>query len=243
MSKEVVDQNEPMQTRGRVRKASRSRDMLITLEDRVVNLEESVENMKETLNLVEGRTDGKTNDLVNSTTKKLAERDENLEEMVLAMKKEIEELKGELMIYKVSLSNGMLSSKPKQQAMDVPKLEKFKVARSARDVDNFLWEIEQYFRAMGIEDDALRSTDEKRGGNAIGTWEEFQRELKKQFYPQYAEKEARAKLRHLTQQGTIREYVLPFSELMLQITDLSEKEAFYWFEDGLKPWAKYELRR
>ncbi|MBA0671583.1 hypothetical protein Goklo_024438, partial [Gossypium klotzschianum] len=88
-----------------------------------------------------------------------------------------------------------------------------------------------------------KSTDEKRGRNTIGTWEEFQRELKKQFYPQFTEKEARAKLRRLTQQGTIREYVRAFSELMLQISDLSEKESFYWFEDGLKPWAKHELRR
>ncbi|MBA0671325.1 hypothetical protein Goklo_029226 [Gossypium klotzschianum] len=53
------------------------------------------------------------NELVKSTTKKLAERDENLEDMVLAMKKEMEELKGELTIYKAALSNGMLSSKPK----------------------------------------------------------------------------------------------------------------------------------
>ncbi|MBA0746654.1 hypothetical protein Gogos_009154 [Gossypium gossypioides] len=30
---------------------------------------------------------------------------------------------------------------------------------------------------------------------------------------------------------------------MLQISDLSEKEALYWFEDGLKLWAKHELRR
>ncbi|MBA0876512.1 hypothetical protein Goshw_012923, partial [Gossypium schwendimanii] len=78
------------------------------------------------------------NELVESTAKKLAERDENLEDMVLAMKKEIEELKGELTIYKAALSNGMLSSRPKQQAMDIPKLEKFKGTRSARDVDNFL---------------------------------------------------------------------------------------------------------
>ncbi|KAK8308846.1 hypothetical protein V6Z12_D02G088300 [Gossypium hirsutum] len=138
------------------------------------------------------------NELVESTAEKLAERDEALKDMALAMKKEIEELKGELVIYKAALSNGMLSSMPKQQAMDVPKPEKFKGARSARDVDNFLWEMEQYFRAMGIEDDAIkvstasiyftdvallwwrrRSTDEKCGGNAIGTWEEFQRELKK----------------------------------------------------------------
>ncbi|MBA0670186.1 hypothetical protein Goklo_029403 [Gossypium klotzschianum] len=68
--------------------------------------------------------------------------------------------------------------------MDVPKPERFKGARSARDVDNFLREIE--------------STGEKRGGNTIGTWEEFLREVKKQFYPQYSENEAWAKLRCLT---------------------------------------------
>ncbi|XP_040957873.1 uncharacterized protein [Gossypium hirsutum] len=71
---------------------------------------DSVSNMKEMLELVEGRTDGfdsieeqlrdfvldslganakKMNELVNSTTTMLADRDENLEDMVLAMKKEI----------------------------------------------------------------------------------------------------------------------------------------------------------
>ncbi|MBA0654440.1 hypothetical protein Goklo_021446, partial [Gossypium klotzschianum] len=128
--------------------------MLTALENRVVNLEESLENMKETLELVEGRTDGfhsmeeqvrdfvldsldanaeKMNELVESTTKKLAERDENLQDMVLAMKKEMEDLKGELTIYKAALSNGMLSLRSKQQAIDIPKSEKFKGARSARD--------------------------------------------------------------------------------------------------------------
>ncbi|MFQ6664453.1 hypothetical protein Gotur_031559 [Gossypium turneri] len=110
-------------------------------------------------------------ELLESTTEKLAEKDQNPEDMVLAMKKEIEELKGELMIYKAALSNRMLSSRWKQQAMDVPKSEKFKGAR-------FM--------------------DEKRSGNTIGAWEEFQREVKKQFCPQYTEKEARAKLYRLT---------------------------------------------
>ncbi|MFQ6642256.1 hypothetical protein Gotur_017581 [Gossypium turneri] len=36
-----------------------------------------------------------------------------------------------------------------------------------------------------------------------------------QFYPEYSEDEARAKLRRLTQRGTVREYVREFSELML----------------------------
>ncbi|MBA0632735.1 hypothetical protein Godav_001418 [Gossypium davidsonii] len=118
--------------------------MLTALENRVGNLKESVGEMNETLELVEGRTDRfdsmeeqlsefmldslgvnteKMNGLVNSTVKKLVERDDTLKDM--------------------------------QQVMDVPKPEEFKGARSARDVDNFLWEIE--------------STNKKRGGNAIGT--------------------------------------------------------------------------
>ncbi|KAH1082047.1 hypothetical protein J1N35_021808 [Gossypium stocksii] len=70
---------------------------------------------------------------------------------------------------------------------------------------------------MGIEDDATkvniasiyftdvallwwrrRLIDEKCCETVIGTLEEFQRDLKKQFYPQYAEEEARAKLHRLT---------------------------------------------
>ncbi|KAH1072672.1 hypothetical protein J1N35_025000 [Gossypium stocksii] len=139
MLKEVADQNEPMDTRGRARKASRSRDMLSTMENRVGNLEEFVGDMKKTLELVKRHIDRfdsiekqlkefmldslganveKMNGLVNSTTEKLAERDDTLEDTVLAMKKEIEELKGELMIYKAALSIRMLTSRPKQQAMD-----------------------------------------------------------------------------------------------------------------------------
>ncbi|MBA0795840.1 hypothetical protein Gohar_006671 [Gossypium harknessii] len=46
--------------------------------------------------------------------KRLAERDDTLEDIVLAMKEEIAKLKGELTIYKATLSNGMLTSRPKQ---------------------------------------------------------------------------------------------------------------------------------
>ncbi|MBA0619853.1 hypothetical protein Godav_005649, partial [Gossypium davidsonii] len=51
---------------------------------------------------------------------------------------------------------------------------------------------------------------------------------------EYAEKEARAKLRWLTQQGIIREYVKDFSELMLQISDLIVVEAESFIELGLR---------
>ncbi|MBA0762964.1 hypothetical protein Gotri_012505 [Gossypium trilobum] len=135
MSKVVSDQNEPMETHGRAKKVIRSRDMLLALEDRVINLEESVGDMKGMLELVGGGTDGfdsmeeqlrefvlyslnanakKMDRILNSTMKRLAERDDTLEDMVLAMKEEIAKLKGELTIYKAALSNGMLTSRPKQ---------------------------------------------------------------------------------------------------------------------------------
>ncbi|KAG8502294.1 hypothetical protein CXB51_002075 [Gossypium anomalum] len=245
MSKEVVGQNEPMETRGRVRKVSRSRGLLLALENRVVTLEESMEDVKERIGDVDDRLiDGLQMmkeqlreyvwDTIGSSKTKLAGKDDVLEAMVTALKEEINELKGELKIFKVAIGNGMLASKPKQQAMDVPKPKAFKGARSASEVDNFLWAMDQYFRATGIEDDATKvntvamSTDVRRGGTEIGTWEEFQKEFKAQFYLEYAENEARAKLQRLTQRGTI--------------SDLSEKEAFFSFTNGLKPWAKQELQ-
>ncbi|MBA0780084.1 hypothetical protein Gotri_004225 [Gossypium trilobum] len=131
--------------------------------------------------------------------------------MVTALKEEINELKGELKIFKAVIGNGMLASKPKLQVMDVPKPKAFKRARSASEMENFFWAMEQYFRAMNIEDDVTKY-------------------------------EARAKLQRLMQRGTVREYVREFSELMLQISDLSEKEAFFSFTDRLKPWEKQELQ-
>lgn len=155
------------------------------------------------------------------------------------------ELKREIVVCRAALGKGMMALIPKQRKMNVLMLKEFGGTRSTRDVNNFIWGIEQYFQAIGIKDDVIkvntvviyfsdvailwwrhRSTNERRGRTTTGTWEEFQKKLKKQFYPQYAEKETWAKLRRFTQQGTIQEYVQEFSELMLQIFDLSEKKAF-----------------
>ncbi|MFQ6640825.1 hypothetical protein Gotur_015730 [Gossypium turneri] len=130
-------------------------------------------------------------DTIDSSENKLVGKNDALEAMVTALKEEINELKGELKIFK-AIGNRILASKLKPQAMDVPKLKAFKGARSASEVDNFLWAMEQYFRAINIEDDVTkvntvamyftnvallwwrrRSTDVRRGGTKIGTWEEF----------------------------------------------------------------------
>ncbi|MBA0637764.1 hypothetical protein Godav_025240 [Gossypium davidsonii] len=55
---------------------------------------------------------------------------------------------------------------------------------------------------------------------------------------EFTEKEARAKLRWLTQWGTVEEYVREFKKFMLQILDVTEKEVLLASNNGLKPWVK-----
>ncbi|KAK5793978.1 hypothetical protein PVK06_035165 [Gossypium arboreum] len=156
-------------------------------------------------------------DTIGSSENKLAGKDNAFEAMVTALKEEINDLKGELKIFKAAIGNGMLASNPKQQAMDMPKSKVFKGATSASEVDNFLWAMEQYFGEMNIKDVPTKantismyftdvallwwrhkSTNVRRGETEIGTWKDFQKEFKAQFYPEYAEDKARVKLQWLT---------------------------------------------
>ncbi|KAK8359086.1 hypothetical protein V6Z12_A04G071500 [Gossypium hirsutum] len=207
MLKEVAENIDGVETRGRARKASRSRDILSALEDRVITLEESVGDVKERVDDIDDRVnDGllsmkeQLRDYVLDHVEKLIARDDAIEEklsgrndaieaMMAALKEEIAELKGELTIYKAALGNGGLAAVAPKPSVDVPKPKEFKGTRSTRDVDNFLWGVEQYFCAKGITDDATkviiaamyltdvallcwhrRSTDVRRGGTEIGTW-------------------------------------------------------------------------
>ncbi|MBA0754414.1 hypothetical protein Gogos_022202 [Gossypium gossypioides] len=66
----------------------------------------------------------------------------------------IEELKGELALCRVAM--GKRVSSASLNCEDVLKLKKFVGTRSTCDVDNFLWMMENYFRAKCIIDDAVK---------------------------------------------------------------------------------------
>ncbi|TXG70108.1 hypothetical protein EZV62_005043 [Acer yangbiense] len=116
--------------------------------------------------------------------------------------------------------------------------------RNAIEVMNFLFSLEQYFEAKGARDDATKIAnaptflrdaaqlwwrrkhgDMGKGINPIHTWEEFKKELKRQFCPINAKKEARGRLCRLKQTGSIRDYVKEFTTLTLEIEDMSEKDS------------------
>ncbi|MBA0865922.1 hypothetical protein Goshw_016442, partial [Gossypium schwendimanii] len=119
-------------------------------------------------------------------------------------------------------------------------------------------QMENYFRAKDIVDDAVKvntalmflidiallwwreKTTYKRQSD-IGTWQEFQCELKEQFYPEFIKEEARAKLQGITQRGIVGEYVQEFKELMLQVSDVTDKRLA--FQNGLKSWVRHEVEQ
>ncbi|MFQ6664450.1 hypothetical protein Gotur_031558 [Gossypium turneri] len=118
-------------------------------------------------------------ELLDSQRNKLTERNDAFESMVKALKEEtmattmtlstrIEELEGELALGQAAVGKRVASAALSNK--DVPKLKEFLGARSACVVDNFLWRMENYFRAKGIADDEVK------------------------FYPKFTEEEARAKL-------------------------------------------------
>ncbi|MFQ6631429.1 hypothetical protein Gotur_009423, partial [Gossypium turneri] len=86
-----------------------------------------------------------------------------------------------------------------------------------------------------------RTTDKRQGES--GTWQEFQCDLKGQFYPKFTEKEARAKLQGIMQWCTVGKYAREFNELMVQVSDVTEKEALLAFQNGLKPWVRQKMEQ
>ena len=130
----------------------------------------------------------------------------------------------------------------------MPKPDTYDGTCNATIVDNFLFGLDQYFNAMGVRDEASkvvtvptylrgvaqlwwRSKHGEMGKGiwTIDTWADFNQELRKQFAPSNAEKEARSHLRRLKQSGSIRNYINEFTTLMLEISDMSDKDSFFYF--------------
>ncbi|XP_068636916.1 uncharacterized protein [Aristolochia californica] len=178
--------------------------------------------------------------------------------------KDVKDLSGELgarlTLCERALANGGVVHT--QAKIKVPEPKSFNGRRDAKVIHNFLWQVEQYFHAskltdeqakvsttaMFLSDDVIlwwrrRKGDEQEGESPIHTWEDFKRELRRQFFPEDVEYQARKELRALTQKGTIKEYVQSFTSLMLCISNMTDEDRLFSFLAGLRPWAEQELRR
>ncbi|KAL0371757.1 UNVERIFIED_CONTAM: hypothetical protein Scaly_0857300 [Sesamum calycinum] len=98
-------------------------------------------------------------------------------------------------------------------------------ARDVKEVENFLFDMEQYFLAANVEDKTL-----------------MRKVIREQFFLENVEYNSRWALRKLEHTGIVRDYVKAFSTLMLDIRDMSENEKLFTFMEGLKLWACLELQ-
>ncbi|RVW85020.1 hypothetical protein CK203_037592 [Vitis vinifera] len=80
----------------------------------------------------------------------------------------------------------------------------------------------------------------EKGIYNIETWEDFKREIKRQFYPEDVAYLTRKNVRRLKHTGSIHDYVKEFSSLMLEIPNMTEEDFLFNFMDNLGDSSKVE---
>ena len=186
----------------------------------------------------------------------LASMESRIEALATRMESRDQEVRQELAIYKAAVSARVMATQEASR-VEVPKPHRFSGNRDARELDNFLWHMERYFEAIALTDEAAkvrtatlyltdtatlwwrrRFADMEKGICTIETWEDFKREIKKQFYPEDVAYLARKNMRRLKHTGSIRDYVKEFSSLMLEIPNMTQEELLFNFMDNLQWWVE-----
>ncbi|XP_022773522.1 uncharacterized protein LOC111315780 [Durio zibethinus] len=163
---DVASQQPEIQEQGSGRgKKANSRDIWSTMDGRLAKVEVTVADVRDKFDKVEAcfedmdsraeELKGEMQSALNETIDMLTQRNETLEAMMETMRKEFEELKGELTAWKTAIRNGVIAGVPKSR-VEIPKPKEFKGIRAAKEVDKFLWEMEQCFQLVGMQDDASK---------------------------------------------------------------------------------------
>ncbi|KAK4718134.1 hypothetical protein R3W88_016472 [Solanum pinnatisectum] len=106
---------------------------------------------------------------------------------------------------------------------------------SAKELENFLWDVENYFKATKVSDGEKVSVTTMYLGNDAKVWwrtrvdEVESGKLKTQFLPSNLSWLARDRLRRLKQSNTVKAYVKEFSSLMINIGNMVEEDKLHYF--------------
>lgn len=97
-------------------------------------------------------------EVLNTFTSSLQGEFESFKESLLtevaAIREEVKEVKGDWSLCKMAVTQGAVATRASPR-VDVPKPKSYARSRNAREIDNFLWDIEQYFNAMEIVEDDM----------------------------------------------------------------------------------------
>ena len=174
----------------------------------------------------------------------------------------VQSMGAEISILKKAVAQSPSTMSGPPQKVRVPESKGFGGARNAKELEYFLWNMEQFFKAAHVPDSEMVSItsmylfgdaklwwrtwmgdDAESGSPQNDTWETLKRELKEQFLPTNSTWLARESLKRLKHTCSVREYVKEFSSIMLDIKNMSDEDKLFNFISGLQGWAQTELRR
>ncbi|KAE8668323.1 cytochrome P450 78A7-like [Hibiscus syriacus] len=235
-NQDEVPTSEVMETRAAVaKKRGSSKDIVASFEQRVGRLEDRYNEVQETQDSVESRLEKvesvedilreETQALISELTDNVDDRTRGLESMCLAMRaeimQEVKELKSELLVYKAAVLNGVTGeAQAPRPRIDIPKPKEFKGSRTAQDVENFIWGMEQFFRGMGIGDDTTK----------VNVASNYLTDVAMLWWRRSMTDPSWSMSKN-------------FTEIKMQIPDLGESEGYFAFMDGLQRWANMEIQR
>ena len=201
--------------------------------------------------------------MADKTEERLSEfRDilESYEERVTALEANSIARSEELIVLRKAVAN--VGEHSYERHKKIPESKAFDGSRNAKELENFIFDMEEYFKATHIKESdqvtistmylsgdaklwwrSRKHEDASAGRPAIVTWEDLKKELREQFLPLNASWVARRALKKLKHTGAVRDYVKEFTSLMLDIKNMSEEDKVFSFIDGLQPWAQAELNR
>lgn len=190
----------------------------------------------------------------------LALNEESLQREIEELKATNEELQTKIDVLEKAVAN-VGSGRREVPRLRVPETKPFNGTRDAKVLENFIWQVEQYFKTSKMEDkgekmstgvmyltdDAMlwwrqRYKDIEMGLCTVDKWEDL-KELKFRFLPDNVEYLARKSPMRFKHSSSIRDYMKQFTMLMLDITDMTEKDRLFFFMNELQKWGEQKLTR
>ncbi|XP_075092690.1 uncharacterized protein LOC107763230 [Nicotiana tabacum] len=237
----------------------------------ITNISQDSEEDRETAAVEATKIHGKFEDLQQERAEDLAHRELEADRLTV-MQQTINNLIGQLNVVNAALQSllkggenhirGAMNIVPMPQKLKIQEPKPYSGARDAKEVENFIFDIEQYFDVVGqLEESKKVATAAmylqgvaklwwrvkyeaiRAGEDTLQTWAELKAAIRLQFFPENVEYNARRKLRELRHTRSVRDYVREFSALMLNIRDMGDKDKLFAFIEGLKPHARMELQR
>ncbi|XP_075108797.1 uncharacterized protein LOC107762620 [Nicotiana tabacum] len=240
-------------------------------ENDIANISRDSDEDRQTAAIETANIHGKFEDLQQERADDLAHQQHEADRLT-AMQQTINDLTDKLNVVNAALQSllregnhhirGAADLAPIPQKLKIPEPKPYDGSRDAKEVENFIFDIEQYFDAVGhleeskkvataamyLQGDAklwwrVKHEAIKAGEDTLQTWDELKVAIRLQFFPENVEYNSRRKLRDLRHTRSVREYVREFSALMLNIRDMGDKDKLFAFIEGLKPHARMELQR